>query len=66
MAKNCIRFSSPIESSFDYYSKDIERTVFLNPLGYVKRNENDTNVKNPQSSIYTNNSNLFLGLPKIG
>lgn len=63
IAKNCFRFASPKESSFDYNSKDTERTVFLNPTGYQIKNEYDNNIKNSHLSLYTDDINHFFRIP---
>jgi hypothetical protein len=64
MAKNCFRFSSLIESSFDYNSKEYERNIFLNPIGYRIKNEYDNSIKNPNLSLYTNNVSCFFRSPE--
>ncbi|MGZ9583013.1 transglutaminase-like domain-containing protein [Paenibacillus marinisediminis] len=58
MAKNCFRFSSPLQSSFGYLSREDAITVFLNPSDYVIKNEYD-HVQHPQTAIYTSNINVF-------
>ena len=60
MAKNCFRFASPIESSYNYNSEESDRTIFLNPIGYEIRNEYNKNIKDSHLSIYTNDINCFF------
>lgn len=63
MAKNCFRFASPLESLYNYASKDTGSTIFLNPIAYDIKNEYDNNIKNSHLSLYTNNINCFFRSP---